>query len=827
MKKYRIEEINSIAKDMKYEALYWALGFEEKEKGVFVKVYENKDFKQTAEIHLNDQYAVFPGMKVTGGKLRLNSHEAFVVLECADKLLSMGYNPESFSVNESKSLISGFGTCIHCFEWNHCSKEFADTKNEIVINYSSRLVSGIIEREYYLNLEGMVFDYGFFERKKIANGLCLGTKDDFANQIIEKSGKGDFEFNGKTVAKYSGNAKCVTVPEGVTELASSLFWDNQNIEEVILPESLESLGGDTFYNCKNLKHVNIPANVRNMGNNPFAGCPLLELKNESEHFALKDGVLYTKDFSRLIYYPVAKTDVAYKIHEGTKIIGKHAFYLCNNLMSVYIPESVIKLENNPFSGCEKLELINHSERYKVSNSVIYDADFTSVIGCLNSIKTDELHLRNVKRICRNSFWNCKGIKKIILPVTLEQIGYNPFVGCSNIEFVSESPDFIVENGILFNKDKSKIICCPSKAADGTFKVPDSVTTLERGAFSGAENLTEINLNNVSIISKSCFTNCTSLKKVYCSDFVSYIGEWAFAHCKNLKDVSVLKDCYIDKNALLNTPAAFSFRDFRSNYVIESDNLYTLQTLKAGYSGKIKSILIDPPYNSNIDYIGYKDNNFDEGYQNFIQKRVEICLELLTEDGFLVVNIDEGGLSDIEAVCKRVFGAENVIIRKWKKKHPAFDVNRVEKNPNKKQTDFEYIVFASKSDKAVLNKVMQPYFDGEELKEKEAPVPEVFDCFGTNSSAKDEIAKLFGSRDYFSTPKPVKLIKELCRATTDKDSIVLDFFAGSGTTGQAVFELNTEDNGKRKFILVSNNESNICRSVTMKRMNLIGIDYKAN
>ena len=60
MKKYIIEEINSIAKDMKYEALYWALCCEEKEKGHFVKIYVNDDFKQTVEIHLNDQYAVFP-----------------------------------------------------------------------------------------------------------------------------------------------------------------------------------------------------------------------------------------------------------------------------------------------------------------------------------------------------------------------------------------------------------------------------------------------------------------------------------------------------------------------------------------------------------------------------------------------------------------------------------------------------------------------------------------------------------------------------------------------------------------------------------------------
>ena len=115
--------------------------------------------------------------------------------------------------------------------------------------------------------------------------------------------------------------------------------------------------------------------------------------------------------------------------------------------------------------------------------------------------------------------------------------------------------------------------------------------------------------------------------------------------------------------------------------------------------------------------------------------------------------------------------------------------------------------------------MQPYIENGMLKEKESDVPEVFDCFGTTSSAKDEIKSLFGKREYFSTPKPLKLMKELIRATTSGDSLILDFFAGSGTTGHACFELNAEDGGSRKFILVSNKESDICETVTDKRLQI--------
>ena len=163
------------------------------------------------------------------------------------------------------------------------------------------------------------------------------------------------------------------------------------------------------------------------------------------------------------------------------------------------------------------------------------------------------------------------------------------------------------------------------------------------------------------------------------------------------------------------------------------------------------------------------------------------------------------------------------VHKWEKLHLYFDKNR-EIKPGKKEVLYEYIIICSQSDKVSLNKLMQPYIEDNVLKEKETKVPDIFSCFGTNSSAKDEIKELFGDRNYFRTPKPLKLIKELLRATSNKDSIVLDFFAGSGTVGHAVDGLNKEDGGTRKYILISNSESNICKKVTAKRMQLINSDF---
>lgn len=83
----------------------------------------------------------------------------------------------------------------------------------------------------------------------------------------------------------------------------------------------------------------------------------------------------------------------------------------------------------------------------------------------------------------------------------------------------------------------------------------------------------------------------------------------------------------------------------------------------------------------------------------------------------------------------------------------------------------------------------------------------------------QLKKIFGTK-IFDYPKPVEIIKQSLYAISNKSAVILDFFAGSGTTGQAVLELNKEDGGHRKFILCTNNENNICEEVTYQRMETV-------
>lgn len=98
---------------------------------------------------------------------------------------------------------------------------------------------------------------------------------------------------------------------------------------------------------------------------------------------------------------------------------------------------------------------------------------------------------------------------------------------------------------------------------------------------------------------------------------------------------------------------------------------------------------------------------------------------------------------------------------------------------------------------------------------------------TTADGTNELTDIFGKKDIFQNPKPTELIKFLLTHGADENAIILDFMAGSGTTGHAVLDLNKEDNGKRKFILCTNNENKICTDVCYPRIKKVVKGYKNN
>ena len=107
---------------------------------------------------------------------------------------------------------------------------------------------------------------------------------------------------------------------------------------------------------------------------------------------------------------------------------------------------------------------------------------------------------------------------------------------------------------------------------------------------------------------------------------------------------------------------------------------------------------------------------------------------------------------------------------------------------------------------------------EELNKKKAITDLLLD-WGDNQDSDQELKEIFREK-IFSYPKPILLIKNIIKSTGYENGTILDFFAGSGTTGHAVLELNKEDGGKRKFILCTNNENKICEEITYNRIKTV-------
>ena len=123
-------------------------------------------------------------------------------------------------------------------------------------------------------------------------------------------------------------------------------------------------------------------------------------------------------------------------------------------------------------------------------------------------------------------------------------------------------------------------------------------------------------------------------------------------------------------------------------------------------------------------------------------------------------------------------------------------------------------------KTYLNAKIVKSTSGYEIQTEERKKPisslEFTDNIYSNDNAKKDLIKIF-TNAVFDYPKPVEMIKTLLKIYNNKDALILDFFAGSGTTAQAVNEINNEDCGTRRFILCTNNENNICENITYNRI----------
>ncbi|HET7478005.1 MAG TPA: site-specific DNA-methyltransferase, partial [Rubrobacteraceae bacterium] len=243
-----------------------------------------------------------------------------------------------------------------------------------------------------------------------------------------------------------------------------------------------------------------------------------------------------------------------------------------------------------------------------------------------------------------------------------------------------------------------------------------------------------------------------------------------------------------------------------NGILHGDNLLALKALLPRYRDRVKLVFIDPPYNADAERWTYSDpietpemrgwrgEVGAEGEDPFrhdkwlcmMYPRLTLLRDLLAPDGTIFISIGDNELPRLRLLMDEVFGARNFLGCAVWNKGPAQD-----DDAGLLTSTHNYIVvYARDRAQASTSEDLTTWWTRED--------------FGDSEEARRELEDLFPEASaLFSIPKPVRLIQRIVQAATTPHTrdIVLDCFAGSGTTAHAVLKQNERDGGNRRFILI--------------------------
>jgi len=264
----------------------------------------------------------------------------------------------------------------------------------------------------------------------------------------------------------------LNIPSSVTSIGKSAFFLCSGLTSITIPSSITTIGDNAFSYCSGTDSINIPSSITSIGYEAFRSCSgLFNVDSNNTNFSSKDGVLYNKNATLLLYCPTTFQN-SFTIPSSVTSIGNYAFARCIGLTSINIPASVTSIGNEAFSECSGLTFMNIPS--SISTLGVYV--FNSCTG-LTSINIPS----SVTAIGYGTFFQCTGLTSIYLPSSVTEIGDVAFLGCSGLTSIN---------------------------------IPTSITSIAYAAFGSCSSLTSINIPiSVTSLKENAFINCTGLTQI--------------------------------------------------------------------------------------------------------------------------------------------------------------------------------------------------------------------------------------------------------------------------------------------------------------------------
>ena len=276
-------------------------------------------------------------------------------------------------------------------------------------------------------------------------------------------------FNG---SKYLSK---ISMSGLVSTIGHFAFDDCKNLIDIYMPSGIKEIGQQAFRGCNSLISVNIPDSVISIGASAFIDCinmKEIDVHNDNNYYKSIQGVLFNNQGDKLIQYPAGKEETYYEIPFGTQTIDASAFRANKYLDDIVIPSSVITIETGAFFNCSNLKMIHIPEKVsridrtvlsgcssltdiKVNknNETFYDVDGVLFLNWQSSLlkyprgKQNKFYLipEGTREIFDDAFGFCEFIEKLIIPKSVQKIGYIAFRNCYLLsEVIIQSivpPDF--------------------------------------------------------------------------------------------------------------------------------------------------------------------------------------------------------------------------------------------------------------------------------------------------------------------------------------------------------------------------------------------------